>query len=226
MQIYKITNLSNGKIYIGKDTLSNENYMGSGVLIRRAIKKYGIKCFQKEIIYETDNYEDLSNSEKYWIEFYKSYNRNIGYNISKGGDGGDTMSNNPKLNEIKDKISKSLKNREFSQEHREKLSKNHDSTKRKKGKSFEEIYGYERSEEIKQKLKRSRSKYKNEKERFGEKYDDIINVYRENFLGDNNPMRKKNYKWYHNQDLLVNKRIPEGEKIPEGFKPGRCKKSK
>lgn len=226
MQIYKITNLSNGKIYIGKDTLSNKNYMGSGVLIRRAIKKYGIECFQKEVIYETDNYEDLSNSEKYWIEFYKSDDRNIGYNISKGGDGGDTMSNNPKLNEIKDKISQSLKNREFSQEHREKLSKNHDSTKRKKGKSFEEIYGHQRSEEIKQNLKRSRSKYKNEKERFGEKYEDIIKVYREKFLGDNNPMRKKNYKWYHNQDLLENKRIPEGEKIPDGFKPGRCKKIK
>lgn len=226
MQIYKITNLSNGKIYIGKDTLSNKNYMGSGVLIRRAIKKYGIECFQKEVIYETDNYEDLSNSEKYWIEFYKSDDRNIGYNISKGGDGGDTMSNNPKLNEIKDKISQSLKNREFSQEHREKLSKNHDSTKRKKGKSFEEIYGHQRSEEIKQNLKGSRSKYKNEKERFGEKYEDIIKVYREKFLGDNNPMRKKNYKWYHNQDLLENKRIPEGEKIPDGFKPGRCKKIK
>jgi hypothetical protein len=226
MQIYKITNLSNGKIYIGKDTLSNKNYMGSGVLIRRAIKKYGIECFRKEVIYETDNYEDLSNSEKYWIEFYKSDDRNIGYNISKGGDGGDTMSNNPKLNEIKDKISQSLKNREFSQEHREKLSKNHDSTKRKKGKSFEEIYGYQRSEEIKQNLKRSRSKYKNEKERFGEKYEDIIKVYREKFLGDNNPMRKKNYKWYHNQDLLENKRIPEDEKIPDGFKPGRCKKTK
>ena len=226
MQIYKITNLSNGKIYIGKDTLSNKNYMGSGVLIRRAIEKYGIECFRKEVIYETDNYEDLSNSEKYWIEFYKSDDRNIVYNISKGGDGGDTMSNNPKLNEIKDKISQSLKNREFSQEHREKLSKNHDSTKRKKGKSFEEIYGYQRSEEIKQNLKRSRSKYKNEKERFGEKYEDIIKVYREKFLGDNNPMRKKNYKWYHNQDLLENKRIPEGEKIPDGFKPGRCKKLK
>jgi hypothetical protein len=224
MQVYIITNILDGKIYIGKDTLSNKNYMGSGVLIKRAIKKYGIEYFKKEIIYETDNYDDLSNSEKYWIEFYKSNDRNIGYNISKGGDGGDTMSNNPKLDEIKSKISKSLKNREFSLEHREKLSKNHDSTKRKKGKSFEEIYGTEKSDKIKDNLKKSRAKYKNERERFGEKYEVIIEEYRERFLGDNNPMRKNKYKWYYNPDLLITKRIPDNEIAPAGFIPGRCKK--
>jgi hypothetical protein len=226
MQVYIITNTLDGKIYIGKDTLSNKNYMGSGVLIKRAIKKYGIEYFKKEIIYETDNYDDLSNSEKYWIEFYKSNDRNIGYNISKGGDGGDTMSNNPKLDEIKSKISKSLKNREFSLEHREKLSKNHDSTKRKKGKSFEEIYGTEKSDKIKDNLKKSRAKYKNERERFGEKYEEIIEGYRERFLGDNNPMRKNKYKWYYNPDLLITKRIPDNEIAPAGFIPGRCKKIK
>jgi len=134
------------------------------------------------------------------------------------------MSNNPKLDEIKSKISKSLKNREFSLEHREKLSKNHDSTKRKKGKSFEEIYGTEKSDKIKDNLKKSRAKYKNERERFGEKYEVIIEGYRERFLGDNNPMRKNKYKWYYNPDLLITKRIPDNEIAPAGFIPGRCKK--
>jgi hypothetical protein len=225
MQVYKITNIVNGKIYIGKDTLSNRNYMGSGVLIKRAIKKYGVDSFKKEILHETEDYNDLSNSEKYWIEFYKSNNRDIGYNISNGGDGGDTISNNPKLVEIKSKISRSMIGRDFSQDHREKLSKNHDSTKRKKGKSFEEIYGIEKSEKIKDNLKKARAKYKNEKERFGEKYGEIIKGYRERFLGDNNPMRKNKYKWYYNPDLLINKRIPDNEIIPPGFIPGRCKKS-
>jgi len=198
--------------------------MGSGVLIKKAIKKYGIDSFKKEILYETEDYNDLSNAEKYWIEFYKSNNRDIGYNISNGGDGGDTISNNPKIDEIKLKISRSMMGREFSSEHKEKLSKNHDSTKRKKGKTFEEIYGIEKSEKIKYNLKKSRAKYKNEKERFGEKYEEIIKGYKERILGDNNPMRKKNYKWYFNPESLENKRIPEGEKIPDGFKPGRCKK--
>ena len=45
MQIYKITNLINNKIYIGKDTTSDPNYFGSGLLIRRAIKKIWYRKF-------------------------------------------------------------------------------------------------------------------------------------------------------------------------------------
>jgi len=225
MQIYKITNLLNGKIYIGKDTLSNKNYMGSGVLIKRAIKKYGLDSFKKEVIFETSDYNELSESEKYWISLYSSTDRKTGYNISDGGDGGDTLSNNPNLDSIKDKIRSSSLNREFSEEHRSNLSKNHYSTKSRKGKSIVEIYGHERSIEIRNSLKKSRSKYKNERERFGERYDEIIQSYRERFTGENNPMRKNNYKWYYNPESLENKRIPEGGEIPDGFFPGRSKKN-
>ena len=43
MIVYKTTNLINGKIYIGKDMKNNPNYLGSGTILRRAIKKYGIR---------------------------------------------------------------------------------------------------------------------------------------------------------------------------------------
>ena len=45
MVIYKTTNLINGKIYIGKDSNNNEHYIGSGVKLLKAIKKYGRSNF-------------------------------------------------------------------------------------------------------------------------------------------------------------------------------------
>ena len=56
--VYKIKNTINGKIYVGYHrTLDpHDDYYGSGLLINRAIKKYGKENFKKEIlfIYETE----------------------------------------------------------------------------------------------------------------------------------------------------------------------------
>jgi group I intron endonuclease len=87
MVIYKITNLLNNKIYIGQDSKNNPNYLGSGAIIKKAIKKYGKENFKKEIIDWSDNKNDLNNKEIFWIKEYNSTNRNIGYNITEGGGG-------------------------------------------------------------------------------------------------------------------------------------------
>jgi group I intron endonuclease len=221
MQIYKITNKINNKIYIGKDTTNNPNYYGSGTLISKSIKKYGVENFIKEIIETCDSNDILCEREKYWISFFNSCNLQIGYNISKGGDGGDTLSNHPSITEIKQKISNSMKKRVFSEEHRNNLSKNHMSTRYKKGKTFEEIYGEEIANIYKNKLKLSRQKYKTEKERLGESYDRVISLSTDRFIGDNNPMRKHKYLWYINPLNNDVTRIKEGEPIPEGFIKGR-----
>jgi hypothetical protein len=89
MIIYKITNLLNNKIYVGKSELNNPNYYGSGTYITRAIKKYGKENFKKEILFESEEYNLVLLNEKeiYWIEFLDSMNPDFGYNLHKGGTG-------------------------------------------------------------------------------------------------------------------------------------------
>ncbi len=88
MIVYKTTNLINEKIYIGQDSNNNPEYIGSGNLLLRAIKKYGINNFKKEILEICKSKDELNNKEKFWIAKYNSTNKKIGYNISEGGTGG------------------------------------------------------------------------------------------------------------------------------------------
>ena len=88
MVIYKVTNLINNKIYIGQDSKNKQNYFGSGKIIKKAINKYGIENFKKEILEICSNVDELNQAEKYWIEKLNSTNPDIGYNISFGGQSG------------------------------------------------------------------------------------------------------------------------------------------
>ncbi|GJQ43892.1 MAG: hypothetical protein JETCAE03_33900 [Ignavibacteriaceae bacterium] len=123
MQIYKTTNLINNKIYIGKDTKNQRQYFGSGKLIKKAIKKYGIKNFKKEILEDNINEKKLlCEREKFWIKELNSFVPN-GYNLTSGGDGGTTLGFKGKHHskETKELISKLYKIK-FTQEMRNKLS--------------------------------------------------------------------------------------------------------
>jgi hypothetical protein len=87
--IYKITNKVNGKVYIGKHQTKDvdDGYMGSGKLIRRAIEKYGIENFEKEILFEFSTEEEMNTKEAELVteEFC---NREDTYNLCPGGHGG------------------------------------------------------------------------------------------------------------------------------------------
>ena len=86
--IYKTINLINGKQYIGKHTGQlDDDYLGSGILIQRAIEKYGKENFKKEIL-EICKKEELDGKEKYYISKFDAVNNPNFYNIADGGQGG------------------------------------------------------------------------------------------------------------------------------------------
>ena len=92
--IYKITNIINNKLYIGKTVNTIEKRFNQhkneskterakNRPLYRAINKYGIENFEIEIIEEC-NYDILNEREIYWINYYDTYNN--GYNATLGGD--------------------------------------------------------------------------------------------------------------------------------------------
>ncbi len=87
--VYKVTNLANGKIYIGRHITDdpNDNYLGSGTRITAAHRKYGIKNFVKEILFIFDNKEDmiLKESELVDLEYVQ---KDSNYNVVPGGGDG------------------------------------------------------------------------------------------------------------------------------------------
>jgi group I intron endonuclease len=105
MIIYKTTNLINNKIYVGQDKYNNPKYLGSGLILRQAIKKYGRENFKKETLEHCKDFDELNDREIYWIEKLQSTVRDIGYNICFGGHNGDHMTNHPNRDEICKKIS-------------------------------------------------------------------------------------------------------------------------
>ena len=112
MYVYKMTNLLNGKIYVGLSTVdtpyNKRNYYGSGHLIKRAIKKHGKKAFKKEIVFETNDLEELKNYEKDMI--YELQTNNEMYNIAEGGQTGHWMKfkSEEEIKSIREKIRQSL----------------------------------------------------------------------------------------------------------------------
>lgn len=87
--IYKTTNNVNNKIYIGKHSTFDihDEYLGSGKLLTKAIKKYGINNFSKEILHICASADEAFILEAQIVneEFVA---RTDTYNIKVGGFGG------------------------------------------------------------------------------------------------------------------------------------------
>ena len=114
--IYKITNKINSKYYIGAHRTKdiNDSYMGSGTVIRRAINKYGVDQFTKEIIQTCESENEMFETEHAIIgDLWES--DHLCYNAKPGGAGGwghidSSGENNPMRNkDVAKKVSDSLR---------------------------------------------------------------------------------------------------------------------
>jgi group I intron endonuclease len=212
MIIYKTTNLVNGKIYIGKDKNNNPTYLGSGKILKLAIKKYGKENFTKETLEECLTEEVWLLREKYWIKHFDSIS--TGYNIAEGGQGGDTISNNPNRDVIVNNHSKWMvennptRGRKKSGDEIEKWKKSFgDKSKgvnnpnygkhhseETKSKIREKALGRTVSEETRQKISRANSG----KDGY---WKDKENIKHSEWMKKNNPFRGKTHSEEHIQKL-------------------------
>lgn len=85
MTIFKVINETDGKVYVGYSVNDNPNNLGVGKYIKRAVKDFGTRSFQKTILEEFESEESLSHIMErleFWIKKHKADNPKYGYNES------------------------------------------------------------------------------------------------------------------------------------------------
>jgi group I intron endonuclease len=128
--VYLITNIINGKKYIGSSRKSqiDENYYGSGKAIKDALKKYGKNSFTRDILWQGEG--DARDIESQWLEYFNAKYDPQFYNMTN-----DARGNGLHKESTKRTVSEKLTGRKFSKEICEKISKaKKGSTTSKKGK--------------------------------------------------------------------------------------------
>ena len=210
--VYKTTNQVNGKFYIGthKTVDLNDDYLGSGILLTRAIEKYGVDNFKKEIMFVFDNPEDMFAKEAEIVnEDFLSENNT--YNLKKGGFGGfDYINKNPEKFLTKKRLASLMTNKERLERWKKK---------------------YEFSEEFRKqvfnnaKLANERSKLNNPNGTFykrkhtEETKKKIGKITKRAQTGSGNSQYGKI--WIFNEELKQSVRIHKNEQVPFGWKLGR-----
>ncbi len=126
MIVYIATNQVNGKVYIGQTVktlnIRKNNHIsvsnsGCSIYFHNAIRKHGADNFKWETIRICDNIESLNVFEQYYILYYNSMDRGVGYNMTSGG------LNYAVSDETKEKIRQANLGKKLTEEHKKKLGK-------------------------------------------------------------------------------------------------------
>jgi len=114
--IYKITNLKNGKFYIGssKDIefrwSEHKKHLNGNYHINKKLQNawnfYGKENFEFTIVELVSNDETfLLEREQFYFDIFKPYIKEIGYNIGEKSSGGDNFTHNPNKENIREHLS-------------------------------------------------------------------------------------------------------------------------
>jgi group I intron endonuclease len=144
--IYRITNLINGKMYIGQtinkkpDIRFSQHKIDSNkeypkTLIGRAIKKHGKENFIFQIICLCYSQFELNFKEEFFIKKYKSLSSENGYNLLSYQNGRGIVSQ-----ETKDKISKDYKTNYIKQQSTISTGRKNRGVKKKRNKKYVGVY--------------------------------------------------------------------------------------
>jgi len=152
--VYKITNIINGKCYIGisKNPYArfNTHIKNNKYPINKAIKKYGKENFTLDILCSCSDYNSVGDQERFYISYYNTM-LPFGYNVSLGG-GSHTCDVKEKLRSIAIERNKIYGN-PMKGKHRPDLISYNIS---QKGKSFEERLGVAQATKAKRKMSKKR----------------------------------------------------------------------
>ena len=216
--IYQVTNNVNGKIYIGKHETNrlDDDYMGSGKILKRAQDKYGIENFTFRVLIYLHNREEMCLLERMVVskEFCE---RTDTYNINVGGEGGFQYINSSSL--IKSKANKT-KWSKLSEEQRKEIGR-----KSSNARNNDYTHTKEFSKKVSEGLKRA---YRDNPDKHCHSGKPMTSETKQKLSlimrTERNIMSRSI--WIYNEKTLQRKIWPKNENIPEGWVRGGVKHRK